>query len=272
MEPVEDVINSEDAVKTDIDRKPIGDVILGSIDPRTLTREDFELSPDVLLHGTHNPFEFNPDFDYEDADYQDQDYGTSMTLGVGFHATSARDAEDYAFVRASYASMSIPTAPYVAKLLPFQARCLDMRLASDPTQNAPVPVEFVNQWRAFFEMSRLKPNRFEGVDSPRVREHLVDMESRYALWLSNEGRSIDIQGLLDGNMRSPWPPWMATFREFMLSVGYDGLIANQGSERHSDKFNTTYVFYNLHKIGTYDSWKKTDDTSPADTQSGSHLD
>lgn len=39
--------------------EPIGDVILGEIDPRNLTREEFEKSPDLLFHGAKEYFNFS---------------------------------------------------------------------------------------------------------------------------------------------------------------------------------------------------------------------
>ncbi len=55
----------------------------------------------------------------------------------------------------------------------------------------------------------------------------------------------------------PSPPWTMLFSEFMLAKGFDGLVYNEGGEGKYGKGGTTYVFYNLKKIGTYESWHNT---------------
>ncbi|OGY11171.1 MAG: hypothetical protein A3H88_01100 [Candidatus Blackburnbacteria bacterium RIFCSPLOWO2_02_FULL_44_9] len=47
----------------------VGERTLGSVNPQTLTREEFESSPDLLFHGSSGPFVFSRGFDYQDMDY-----------------------------------------------------------------------------------------------------------------------------------------------------------------------------------------------------------
>ena len=56
------------------------------------------------------------------------------------------------------------------------------------------------------------------------------------------------------SMNLPSPPWTVLFSDFMLEEGYDGLVYNEGGEGTQGKGGTSYVFYNLKKIGTYESW------------------
>ena len=56
----------------------------------------------------------------------------------------------------------------------------------------------------------------------------------------------------------PSPPWAYLFSDFMREEGYDGLVYNEGGEGHQAKGGTSYVFYNLDTIGTYESWRERD--------------
>lgn len=261
----QEVVEHLDARNDDASGQAIGEVVLGNVDPRNLTREEFDASPDLLFHGSPRPFKFDRRFDYNDPAYQEQDYGTSLTLGLGFYATDTEDARDYAEVRAGYAALSGEVDPFVAKLLPYQARCLDLRLASDPSENAPLSLDFVNKWAAYFTASLDNEDRFAAAE-PRFVHYFKGFESKYLAWLegaSDEEKTRDIQILL-GTHKSPGPTWMVTFREFMLSEGYDGMIANQGSEKHDGKGVPSYVFYNLDKLGTYETWHEEEDNPNPD--------
>lgn len=45
------------------------------------------------------------------------------------------------------------------------------------------------------------------------------------------------------------------FSDFMLTEGYDGIIYIEGGDHPEHKAPVSFVFYNLDKIGTYDTWK-----------------
>jgi len=138
--------------------------------------------------------------------------------------------------------------------LPYQARCLDLRSKTDLSVNAALPQEFVAKWIAYYKTSTENPNRYSAVN-PNVASHLIRIDQSYLKWLSTvtPDKIGDLKILLRTS-RFPAPYWMYTFRDFMLSEGYDGLICNEASEKTPDKNATAYVFYNLDKIGTYEAW------------------
>lgn len=232
--------------------EPIGEIILGTRDPKAMSREEFDSAPDLLFHGSSKPFTFSRDFDYRSMDYLNIDEGSSLTLGFGFYTTDKENASDYSQVRAQYATGE--PKPYITTVLPYQARCLDLRLKTDPTQNAPVPQELVEAWSIYFKNSIQNPHRYDDLEPHMVR-NLIHMDEDYAQWLSNAPReqTAILKRLLRTNMFHA-PHWMYTFGDYMKSQGYDGLVINEGSEKAKDKLVTAYVFYNLEKIGTYDTW------------------
>ena len=46
------------------------------------------------------------------------------------------------------------------------------------------------------------------------------------------------------------------FTKFMLEQGFDGVVYNEGLDGSPGKDTPSYVFFNPHKVGTYDNWKK----------------
>lgn len=60
------------------------------------------------------------------------------------------------------------------------------------------------------------------------------------------------------SLNYPAPPWVATFTQFMIEIGYDGLVFNEGGETGFQKpvSGPSYVFYNLKKIGPYEYWHR----------------
>lgn len=250
-DPLISQAHQETPVQTDA---PIGERILGTVNPRTLTREQFDQSPDLLFHGSSRPFTFSRNFDYHNLDYLEIDEGSSVTLGFGFYATDREDATDYSEVRARLSLKE--AAPHVTSILPYQAKVLDLRSQSDPTRNAPLSQEFVGNWITHYKDFVTNPNRYNSVN-PNVAPHLERMGQDYLKFLDRiASQPVDeLKRLLRTN-QYPGPYWMYTFRDFMLSRGYDGLICNEASEKDRSKFVTAYVFYNLDKIGTYETWHK----------------
>ena len=43
----------------------------------------------------------------------------------------------------------------------------------------------------------------------------------------------------------------------MQKEGYDGIIYIEGGDIPEQKNPTTYVFYDLEKVGTFESWRET---------------
>ena len=95
MEPVspEQKAVAEQAPKKEF-IAPIGDVVIGKVDPSIITREQFENSPELLYHGTgESAFSFRRDTVFENP--------VSATIGEGFYTTDNRtDAEAYKTVAA----------------------------------------------------------------------------------------------------------------------------------------------------------------------------
>jgi len=235
----------------------IGTRILGTKDPGLMSVEEFDNSPEILFHGSARPFKFSKNIDYQSQDYLDSTDG-SMTLGFGLYATDERNAAlNYSVVRQNNAHSQIIATP----LLPFNARVLDMRRKDDITKNAPVSREFAEKWRTRF-LSYLKNRK------PREENlgKMIDgLEVEYADYLNrvlNSG-DLDLRVLLQTgpspilhSSSYPAPPWALLFPVFMREEGYDGLVYVEGGEGERKSFSPSFVFYNLEKIGTYESWNK----------------
>lgn len=235
-------------------REAIGDCVLGKIDPRDMTREQFEQAPDLLFHGSASPFDFRNVFDYRAEGYIRENDG-SATLGFGFYTTDSRhDAEQYSRVRQAGKSSEIHLAP----VLPFEARMLDLRWSADKSRNAPFPHELAEGWRAAFMRYFKDRKPREG----NIGAILDSSEIQYAQFLERalQAKAVDLRVLLetapDLQLKSrnlPSPYWSFLFSDFMLDQGYDGLVYTEGSEGWGT-FPSSFVFYNLKKIGTHESW------------------
>ena len=66
----------------------IGVRVLRETDPRTLSREEFDSSADLLFHGSAKPVHISQDFDYGSPEYLQANDG-STTLGFGFYSEGA---------------------------------------------------------------------------------------------------------------------------------------------------------------------------------------
>ncbi|GEM_PF-1409901 len=239
--------------------EPIGPRTLGDVDPRRLTREQFDRDPNLLYHGAASHFDFQPTFDYRAAEYCTSSDG-SETLGEGFYTTDSVDsAESYSLVR-QYGDES---QPIIMKVLPYQARVLDLRAATDPTVNVNVSTDFFNRWyeyyKKYFENQTITGNQ---------PWHIRAMETEYWNFLNrakkivDRGESIDLRVMLDtapfAKLQAhnwPSPCYMKLFSNFMIESGYDGLVYVEGGEGAKKQNSPSYVFYNLEKVGTFDSWQ-----------------
>jgi len=246
--PIENVENEKRV-------EAVGVRILGESDPRKMSRDEFEQSPDLLFHGSSKPMRFSQEFDYRSHEYLTENDG-SATLGFGFYSTDDREeAENYSIVRQNYTG-----EPIVVCILPFRARVLDLRQKNNLEKNAPVPREFASAWKErFLCYLKTRPPR-EG----NIGEIFNSLEQEYAQYLDRVLAlpAIDLRVLLGtapsrqvkGPLNLPSPPWVMLFSDFMLERGYDGLVYNEGGEGPERRGGASFVFYNLKKIGTYESW------------------
>jgi len=241
----------------------IGLHIIGEHDPKEMSEQEFNQSPDLLFHGSSSSIDFNREYDYGSDDFAEKN--GSLTLGLGFYTTAdASKAYDYSIVRQP--NTDTPQA-FVTPIMPYQAKMLDLRSKEDPQSNGHIPTELLEQWRQYFK--QYLDNKPETTD---IVENILDkLDNQYYEHLQqlNE-QNIDLRTML-GTRASPQtkfqklstPPWSQMFTEFMLQQGYDGIIQIEQSELDRSQSDTTYVFYNLNKIGDYGTWQN--QTQPHDT-------
>ncbi|MFZ5366268.1 MAG: hypothetical protein ACOZBZ_03145 [Patescibacteria group bacterium] len=233
--------------------EPIGDVILGKVDPKTLTKEEFAKSPDVLFHGAAKPFNYSPQYDYNSPEYYTEADG-SQTIGQGFYTTNNREAAiNYSSVR----QLGEKKEPVVLTLLPYQAKVLDLRAKNDNTRNASIPRTLFEKWRKFFT------DYYHSSSRQNLPWYITSNEAEYLLYLARVSKldQVDLRIMLETAPKAevksrnlPSPPWTNLFSNFMKQEGYDGLVYIEGGEDQSRKGHASFVFYNLEKIGTYESW------------------
>lgn len=235
--------------------EPMGERIIGLIDPRTMTKEEFDSSSELLFHGSEKPFVFSREEKYDTL------RPGSSTLGNGFYTTNNRkEAEFYSKVRRG-AGRNEQSEVYLTAVLPYQARMLDLRQRGNLLLNAPVPSDFARKWYDFYKKfyERLHPT---GSPWPQDRKEL-QMLAAYGeyhsflnkLFKANSSPSIDLRKLLRGEVSEEIVAH--PFSLFMTELGYDGLIYVEGGDRATEaKECASYVFYNLEKIGDYDLWHK----------------
>ncbi len=239
----------------------IGIRTLGEKDPRLMTEEEFNQSPDLLFHGFAYPLNFTPLYDYTSSEAPD----FSKTLGFGLYTTDNRQlAEEYARLRARQLGLREGVG-VVTPVLPYQARVLDLRRKENPQLNAPIPLEFFLKWKKYY-INYLKKR-----PAPENKIQLIiqEMEDEYFSYLLriSEIQNLDLREMLGTaplranpkiSLNYSAPPWVATFTQFMIELGYDGLVYNEGREIGFERpvSGPTYVFYNLTRIGPYEYWQK----------------
>ncbi len=260
--------------ETPPERIPVGIRTIGKEDPRTLSKEGLEQHPDLLFHGAIAHFEFDPQFDYSDPKNIQNNLGDgSLTLGAGFYAIPSREAAT------GYALVRMPknqTDPAVLRLLPYQARMLDLRSRLHPETNGDLPQAFFEKWRAVFtaEVERRaailnakeKPTGVERGFQKKLKDYqnlldqLAATKKTYPVRVILGTETDPTLPFPTLNMTSP--PWVGLWSRFMKEQGVDGLICHEGSEELEGANGTTYVFYNLKKIDTVEHWQKAPSTSP----------
>ncbi|MCR4305955.1 MAG: hypothetical protein NUV73_02640, partial [Candidatus Daviesbacteria bacterium] len=195
------------------------------------------------------------------------DPDASQTLGVGLYTTDSYEAAvTYSAVR----QFNDQALPIVETFLPFQAKMLDFRLESDPTQNASVPKALFKEWLKFFESyidSRAPSQREENSAKSLITNHgglqvaweQVDFrresEDDYLerLKAMQTKPKVDLR-VMFGTVTVGSPSWDRLITKFFLSKGYDGLIYIEGGEGKKKQDHNSYIFYNSKKVGTFNNW------------------
>lgn len=232
--------------------EPIGDIILGLTDPSKLTKEEFQRSPDLLFHGTggDSPF-FSPDFDYSDP----KNESNSHMIGTGYYTTPKRkDAELFSLARGL-------NNPVVVEILPYKAKMFDFRKKDDQSNNANVPPLFLDEWIESYKENIIKR------DYKKLGHSGKAIDQAYLSSLETRSKDMDLRQTLstDGYGRVT-EHCVGIFTDFMLQKGYDGIIYIEGGD-HSEHINPLSVlFYNLKKIGTYETWNKIEMKAPTPTK------
>jgi len=211
---------------------------IGDIEPTQLSPEQFDQQAWLFHAANSADFHVTQDFDYS------QEIVDTATLGQGLYTTTDQKvAQNYAALRQAAA---------VAKLLPFQAKMLNLTEAKE-ARNASVPKEIVREWVEF-----ARPQIID-----RVRQTSDQLQvSRYSDVLGKMAKLVqkDIvdlrRDILDtGN--APFSIVDDLWREFCQVQGWDGVICVEGGEDHFSKNqDRTYIFYNLEKVGTYRDWQE----------------
>lgn len=235
-----------------------GEVVLGFKDPRLMSEVEFNSFPDLLYHGAREEFIYSTlnEFDREKA------IG-SEDFGAGFYLTDDQtQARNYSIVRTS--QRHIRPDPIVYSFRPYQARMLDVRSIADPFQNGNLPRSFVDEWLKYLEGFLNDDNNFseyneflKEVYQEGTRQDFLERVQK----AFNENKPIYIRDSILPDRGSIFKKGgngkiAGTFRDFMLSIGYDGMIYREGGEGQAAEDLTGYVFYNPRAVDTWEGWQK----------------
>jgi len=261
-----------------------GTVILGNIDPRTMTEEEFNSSPDALFHGFNsNYFKYTPVYDYDSEEYFENTDG-SATLGQGLYVTDSRaEAEKYSKMRKSrkIGEQGSKIEASVEVFVPYKAKMLDLRMDLDPSENGHFPKQLAEVWKKYYESYYAhilkiieSSNKKDGKEiipdsifSTYVFYYKAGIFEKYKNLIDEviESDRLDLRYLLGtagndsfkNNIGSAFhsPPWITLFSSFIKKAGFDGLIyIESGDDDHFER-TPSFVFYNLDRVGNYQSWK-----------------
>ena len=233
-----------------------GEVVLGKVDPRTLTKEQFEESQDLLFHGAAKEFSYSPIGEY-DVSATGGDGTTDY--GFGFYTTdNSKQAENYSAHRSRYKLSEL----VVYSFLPNRAKMLDVRDAKNPNTNGVLPRDFVEKWNSFLKKHNeddsnyphfndfLKKMQKRGVQEHFLDRHKKDLENNKDIKIRVEDGEVagifgaEYNGVID-----------IAFQEFMLAEGYDGVIYREGGEGEKGEPLTGYIYYNPSVVDTYEGWQ-----------------
>jgi len=271
VEDKQDTVSQQETTQALLE--PIGVRVIGEVDPRTLTEEQFRNSPNLLFHGAKEDFVFSRDFDYENF----QNPG-GFTIGAGFYTTdNEEEARHFSRARQDNSSETRVVLP----ILPYQARIFDLRARNNQSVNAPVPNEIFQGYLNFIE-SKFGP-KYEGYNPQEDKDFInrhsptdetsrnerIKRSNRLLNFMSSKnyleslrrlkrrGTPINLRSMLSemGDKHRGYASFL--FPEFMQKEGYDGIIYIEGGDIPEQKNPTTYVFYDLEKVGTFESWRET---------------
>jgi len=267
--------------------KPVGDVILGEKNPAELSKEEFENSPDILYHGASSKFEFSRTYDYSGI-------SNSHTIGKAFYATDSKaEAEVFSKARyrkdGSDGLVVVKVLPYRARMLDF--RDIENKSSNAPVpkdlfngyvkwlegkfneqykdynpdideiflSEHPQPREFmvIPLGRVVDEESRRNKDPY--YDQRKISRKRIELHLRFKQYISRlknlSPNNTDLRIMLSSTGDPVNSEYSADkFPAFMREIGYDGVIYIEGGD-HPDNHNpVSYAFYNLDKIGDYDTW------------------
>lgn len=233
---------------------PIGEVILGSVDPRTLTKEQFLSSPDLLTHIASGEVKFDPNFDYETTR---RPYDSSA--GAGFYTTNKREQSDrYAIDRARDDDNNKFTR---IDVLPYKARMFDFRSSENINRNSGVPFEIFKRYLEIVKEDFANtPEHVKRWGTYIKKENHVNSLTRYLEKSEKEGYiPLDLREMMGRGFSDPAYNSSANghlMRRCMLSLVYDGLIYGEGGDNIDMGNAPSYLFFKLDNIGDYDTWQE----------------
>lgn len=120
-------------------------------------------------------------------------------------------------------------------------------------QNYPKDLEFINSTSSSTDSEVLK-DRTKRIKMIMYRSNLGKYLSKLLGYL-RENSQIGLRQMLSLTGEASNSEFAAElFPKFILGKGYDGLISIEGGDDTRQKNPTSFVFFNLTKIGTYESW------------------
>ena len=284
MEKINSIIpnehkDGEQNERTEPKSEIIGVTILGSIDPRGLTRQEFQSLPEKVYHGHRKAdgLGYEPGYDYEGDSFVLKDSQSGASLGQGLYTTDDLiQAQKYSVMRITNSSEENNEIPAIIDtLVPYQARMLDLRLKDKKEENGSFPKQIAESWikyyQSFMEYMEDELTKPVGGDPSKIPDawkvfHRMGTLDQYRRLLDEviSSDNLDLRDLLGTGAKDAFsnslnqvdhPPWMPLFTEFMKKSGFDGVIYNESGDAKHFGVASSYVFYNLNKIGTYESWQ-----------------
>ena len=132
----------------------------------------------------------------------------------------------------------------------------DFRNRADIGSNAPVPRELFDEYRHFIinTFTAKYPAVPSGYD-PYYRSFKEYRSKLNELYFA--GKPIDLRQMLSLTGETAHSEFGALhINKFMRQKGFDGLIYLEGGDHRNHRIPASYLFFNLHKLGTYESWHK----------------
>lgn len=274
--------------------EPIGPVTIGHDNPAGITQEDWVENQNLLFHGAVARFDFRRGFNY----LTDQIDGFhSHTAGEGFYTTPKyEDALMYAMAfSGKNEPVVISLLPYQARMFDFRSQDQGTN-AKVPSELFHAYISFINKkvsstWKDYNPVEDeefVKTHPLGGPDLER-RANAVSFEDHFAIKptahdkerslrvkriygyrkalnyyqrlsaMSESGNRVDLREMLSLVGSSEASEYGSRyFSEFMISHGYDGVIFIEGGDHPEHHNPTSYIFYNLNKIGTFEAWNQQD--------------